>query len=63
MVRIRYSLEDDWTGDPLVFFRVVLSDEASREEQLGKTGRSIIDGIRNEIRPDKLGFKSFRFFG
>jgi hypothetical protein len=65
VVRIRYSLDDDWTGDPSVFFRVVLSDDASREEQLGKTARRILDGIRDEVRPEELGLNyyfNFRSF-
>ena len=31
VVRIRYSLGEDWTGDPSIFFRVLLTDEASLE--------------------------------
>jgi hypothetical protein len=29
VVRVRYSLRDDWQGRPSVFFRVVLSDDAA----------------------------------
>ena len=40
VVGIRYSVGHDWSGDPALFFRVLLSDEASREEMLGDiTGR------------------------
>lgn len=28
VVHIRYSLEDDWSGDPAVYFRVLLADDA-----------------------------------
>ncbi len=65
VVRIRFSLDEDWTGDPSVFFRVVLSDEVSREAVLGKTTRRIVDQIRKEVRPDELGLNShfnFRSF-
>ena len=31
VVRVGFSLEEDWTGDPSVFFRVVLSKKASRQ--------------------------------
>jgi hypothetical protein len=29
VVHIRYDLKPDWSGDPAVYFRVLLSDEAS----------------------------------
>jgi hypothetical protein len=35
VVRIRYTVGEDWSGDPAVFFRVVLSDEASCSGNLG----------------------------
>ncbi len=35
VVGIRYSLTNDWTGDPAVFFRILLTDEAARPEVLG----------------------------
>jgi hypothetical protein len=40
VVRIRYSIGEDWVGDPAIFFRVLLSDNASRREFLADvTGR------------------------
>lgn len=30
--RIRYNLGEDWSGDPVVFFRVLLSDPACRRQ-------------------------------
>ena len=62
VVRIRYSLGEDWTGDPSVFFRVVLSKEASREEHLGETARRIESSIRNEVNPDELGLYAYFTF-
>jgi hypothetical protein len=32
VVRLRYTLGQDWTGDPAIFFRIVLSDQASRDQ-------------------------------
>jgi hypothetical protein len=56
VVRIRYSLADDWTGDPSIFYRVVLSDEvASREEELGETAERVIEAIRNEVDAEQFG--------
>jgi hypothetical protein len=40
VVRIRYSIGHDWNGDPAIFFRILLSDNASRAEVLADvTGR------------------------
>jgi len=36
VVRIRYSFGSDWSGDPAVFFRVVLSDDVSKSEDLAE---------------------------
>ncbi len=29
VVRIRLNIAQDWSGDPAIYFRVILSDEAS----------------------------------
>ena len=34
VVRIRYSFSEDWSGDPAVYFRVGLRDEAAVRENL-----------------------------
>jgi hypothetical protein len=36
VVRIRYSVGHDWSGDPAIFFRVLLSDTASRRRGSGR---------------------------
>ena len=36
VVRVRHSVGEDWDGDPAIYFRIVLTDEASREENLAK---------------------------
>ena len=59
VVRIRYSLDDDWVGDPSVFFRVVLSDEAGSEGVSAETGWRIMDKIRDEVKPDELGLHAY----
>jgi hypothetical protein len=62
VVCIRFSLEEDWTGDPSVFFRVVLSKAASREKRLGETTRRISDMITNEVKPLELGLNYYYNF-
>lgn len=59
VVRIRYSLDDDWVGDPSVFFRIVISDEAVRARRLAETAERIMEGIREEVRPEELGIHAY----
>jgi hypothetical protein len=51
IVRLNYSLGEDWAGEPSVFFRIVIPDAAAQEDKLVDvtTGiRSVVDGI---VRP------------
>ena len=60
VVRIRYSFANDWTGDPSIFFRIVLSDDvASRTGQLGETAERVSQTIRNEVDAEQLGLHSY----
>ena len=59
VVRIRYSFEDDWTGDPSIFFRVVLADEVAYGPHLGETARRIRTKLDDEIRPDEHGLNAY----
>jgi hypothetical protein len=55
VVRIRFNLGFDYFGDPSVFFRIVLSDEASRIERLGEVTRRATETLRNGFDEDELG--------
>jgi hypothetical protein len=57
VVRIRYSLGGDWKGDPSVFFRVVLSDEASREAQLSEVTERVARTMLNEVKVEESGLQ------
>jgi hypothetical protein len=60
VVRIRYTLRDDWTGDPSIYFKVVLADKAASEEsKLGEIAQRVIDTIRDKVKPEELGLNSF----
>jgi hypothetical protein len=64
VVRVRYSLGEDWSGDPAIYFRIVLTDEASREERLGDVAQRIEEKIDREVQPYQnwglLPYFSFR---
>ena len=41
IVHIRSNFGEDWMGNPALFFRVLLSDEASKDENLHPTARRV----------------------
>ena len=51
VVRLRYSLENDWSGDPAIFFRIVIPDRVSRGEQLLKTTNRIERTLMRRLEP------------
>jgi hypothetical protein len=51
VVRIRYTLGDDWSGDPAVFFRIVLPDDASTRDRLLSATNDIEAAIVQRIEP------------
>lgn len=59
VVRIRYSFADDWTGDPSIFFRIVLTDEAFHRARLSEAVERVIDTVRTEVDPDQFGLHSY----
>jgi hypothetical protein len=59
VVRIRYSFEDDWTGDASIFFRIVLSDEATKIRRLSETARLVSGALDKELSPEEFGLHSY----
>jgi len=51
VVRLRYTLGQDWTGDPAIFFRILLSDRASRRDQLYTVTTRIRDAVVQHLEP------------
>ncbi|HEY6392135.1 MAG TPA: hypothetical protein VIX89_12700 [Bryobacteraceae bacterium] len=45
------TLEADWSGEPAAFFMVVLSDAASRRDQLLKVTNEVSDAIVQQVQP------------
>jgi hypothetical protein len=49
VVRIRHSFSRDWDGDPAIYFRIVVTDDARRRAPLaeltGKIKRTLIDDL------------------
>ncbi len=55
IVRIRYDLGTDWSGDRAIYFRILLSDEASRESRLHDAAERVRRRLREKIKPDEHG--------
>lgn len=51
IVRVRHSVGADSDGDPAIFFRIVLSDVASREATLADVTGAIAATLFEEIQP------------
>ena len=53
VVRIRYALKSDSTGSEAIFFRVLLSDRASRPDRLFETAERITAKILDIVQPQE----------
>jgi hypothetical protein len=60
VVRIRFSVRDDWSGTPSFYFRVTLSDEAS--ERLSEATSRVREKVSEDLRLNEFEhFPYFRF--
>jgi len=59
VVRIRYNFANDWTGDPSIFFKIVLSDDASQKAKRSETAQRVALTILNEVKAEDLGLHSY----
>jgi hypothetical protein len=50
VVRVRYRVGEDWDGDPAIYFRVVLTDEASGRENLFENARKVENTLLSQFR-------------
>ena len=49
VVRIRLQIGQDWTEDPALYFRVILSDEASQLDRLGETTKRVRKTLHEKL--------------
>jgi len=59
VIRIMYSYSLDWTGAESLFFRIILSDEASSPKNLRQTTQQIIAKILQDINAEDLGLQTY----
>lgn len=64
VVRLRYTIGTSWSGEPAIYFRVLLSDEASRRDRLHKVATHVRAVIQEHLDPlnswDLFPYFSFR---
>jgi hypothetical protein len=60
LIRLRYRLDEDWTGAPAVFFTAILPDPAFEWDNLSAAMARIADPITFELEPlEKWGVRPF----
>jgi hypothetical protein len=59
VVRMRYVLKDDSTGSEAIFFRILLTDRASRPDHLYETTERISEKILEIVQPrERFGIEA-----
>jgi len=51
VVNMRYTLGNDWSGDPAIFFWITLSDEAARPAALSQNARRVKSFVTQQLDP------------
>ena len=59
VVRIRYGLGDNWAGEASIFFRIILSNSASRETRLRGVTQRAARIIWEHVKPEQLGLQPY----
>lgn len=49
IVKWRHTIDNDWSGDPAIFFWVLLTDNASKPENLRKTTAAFMNLINSKV--------------
>ena len=64
VVKALFTVENDWSGDPAIFFWITLSDEAAHPAILSETTRRIMNFITQQLDPagqwDLIPYFNFR---
>lgn len=62
VVQIRYDIGQDWSGDWAIFFRVVLSDDASNAPRLHKIAREVVQRLAERLDFSSMGLFAYHNF-
>lgn len=61
VVRIRYDIGEDWSGQWAIFFRIVLTDEAARR-RLRDIATRVVRGLANRLDFPGMGVFPYHNF-
>jgi hypothetical protein len=61
VVRIRYEIGEDWSGEWAIFFRVVLSDDAARR-RLRDVATKVVWGLARQLDFPSMGVFPYHNF-
>jgi hypothetical protein len=61
VVHIRYEIDQDWSGDWAIFFRVVLADEASRT-RLREVATQVVRELTERLDFSSMGLLPYHNF-
>jgi hypothetical protein len=61
VLRIRYDIGEDWSGQWAIFFRVVLSDEAARR-RLNRVAGDIVGRLAERLNFQEMGVFPYHNF-
>jgi hypothetical protein len=59
VVRIRLSVKPDWNENPALYFRVTMSDEASRKDRLWDATELVRAKLFDELRLEELDYQPY----
>jgi hypothetical protein len=61
VIRIRYEIGEDWSGEWAIFFRTVLTDDAARR-RLGDIYDKVVAGLRRDLDFPTMGVYPYHNF-
>ncbi|SPE42231.1 hypothetical protein SBA3_5060003 [Candidatus Sulfopaludibacter sp. SbA3] len=61
VVRIRYEIGEDWSGQWAIFFRIVLTDEAARR-RLREVAGKVVWGLAGQLDFPAMGVFAYHNF-
>ena len=67
VVHVKYTVENDWSGEPAIYFRVTLTDEVcsndkTLDEVAERVTRTLFDGLRPLENWGLMAYFNFRSF-
>ena len=61
VVHIRYEIGEDWSGDAAIFFRILLSDDASRT-RLRAVAKQVVISLDQRLDFESMGLRAYYNF-